>query len=109
MHDPDVYEDPEVYNPERFLKNGKLDPTVRDPWNFVFGYGRRVCPGRHYAEAALFINTASILHVFDITSPLDEDGNPIKIEPEMTDGLVTFVLAVLLTPSNRFADISLLH
>lgn len=41
MHDPQVYEDPEIYRPERFLKDGQLDPTVRDPFNYAFGYGRR--------------------------------------------------------------------
>ena len=89
MHDPEAYDEPDTYRPERFLKDGKLDPTVRDPSKFVFGYGRRICPGRYYAEAALFINTASVLHVFDIMPPLDQDGRPIRIEPRMTDGLVT--------------------
>ncbi|KAI0752761.1 cytochrome P450 [Daedaleopsis nitida] len=89
MHDPDVYEDPDSYRPERFLKDGRLDPSVRDPSAFIFGYGRRICPGRYFAEAALFINTASLLHVFDITPPVDEDGNPVKIVPQMSDGLVS--------------------
>ncbi|KAI0697653.1 cytochrome P450 [Cerioporus squamosus] len=91
MHDPQVYEDPDAYRPERFLKDGQIDPTVRDPFNYAFGYGRRVCPGRHFAEASLFINTASLLHVFDITPPLDEDGKPITIEPAMTDGIIWYV------------------
>ncbi|KAI0767311.1 CyP450 monooxygenase [Fomes fomentarius] len=90
MHDADIYEDPETYCPERFLRDGKLDPTVRDPAAYAFGYGRRICPGRHYADAALFINIASALHVFDITPPLDDDGRPVKIEPRMSDGIVTY-------------------
>ncbi len=89
MHDPDVYEDPETYCPERFLKDGKFDPTMRDPSCFAFGYGRRICPGRHYADDALFVNIASALHVFNITPPLDDSGRPIKIEPCMSDGMVT--------------------
>lgn len=89
MHDADIYEDQEAYRPERFLRDGKLDPTVRDPAAYAFGYGRRICPGRHYADAALFINIASALHVFDITPPLDDDGRPLKIEPRMSDGIVT--------------------
>lgn len=46
----------------------------------------RSCPGRHFADATLFINIASVLHVLDITPPLDEDGKEIKIEMTMTDG-----------------------
>ena len=39
--DPNVYRDPEAFMPERFLKDGELDPDVRDPLTFAFGYGRR--------------------------------------------------------------------
>ncbi|TFK92563.1 O-methylsterigmatocystin oxidoreductase [Polyporus arcularius HHB13444] len=104
MHDPQVYEDPDVYRPERFLKDGLLDPTVRDPFNYAFGYGRRVCPGRHFAEASLFINTASLLHVFNITPPLDEDGKPIKIAPAMTDGIICYPVDARCTIKPRSAQ-----
>ena len=43
--DESVYPEPETFNPERFLKDGKIDPTVRDPNSFVFGYGRRYVYG----------------------------------------------------------------
>jgi cytochrome P450 len=45
LHNPNNYPEPEVFNPERFLKevNGKweLDPTVLDPHVVAFGAGRR--------------------------------------------------------------------
>ena len=41
MHDPEVFEDPMVFQPERYLKDGKLNPDVRDPDAAVFGFGRR--------------------------------------------------------------------
>ena len=41
MHDPKVYEEPFEFRPERFMHDGKLDPSVRDPVDYVFGYGIR--------------------------------------------------------------------
>ena len=41
LHDRDAYESPQEFKPERFLRDGKLDPDVRDPADFVFGFGRR--------------------------------------------------------------------
>ncbi|TBU44099.1 cytochrome P450 [Dichomitus squalens] len=90
MQDPAVFENPDGFRPERFIRNGQLDVTVRDPAAFIFGYGRRMCPGRYFAEAALFITVASALHVFNITPPLGGDGKPIKVEHKMTDGTVSY-------------------
>nr|VWO96823.1 N/A [Ganoderma boninense] len=90
MHDPDEYEDPDEFRPERFIRDGKLDPSVRDPLAFVFGFGRRICPGRYFADTSLFINIASVLHVFDIGPPLDENGDPIRVKMEMSDGFLSY-------------------
>ena len=40
----------------------------------------RICPGRYFAEASLFILAASLLHVFQILPPVDERGVPKKLE-----------------------------
>ena len=39
--DPREYPDPERFWPDRFLKDGKLNPAVRDPNTYAFGFGRR--------------------------------------------------------------------
>ncbi|KAI0774783.1 cytochrome P450 [Trametes elegans] len=83
--DPEHYPDPERFNPDRFLLEGQLNPNIRDPESFVFGFGRRrvtfdLCPGRHFADVSLFITCASILHTLEISAPLDERGVPRKME-----------------------------
>ncbi|OJT15145.1 O-methylsterigmatocystin oxidoreductase [Trametes pubescens] len=91
MHDPEAYDHPDEFRPERFIRDGKLDPTVRDPNAFIFGFGRRrvICPGRYFAHATLFIHIACVLHVFDVGPPLDEEGWPIKIEYRQSHGLAS--------------------
>jgi Cytochrome P450 len=41
MHDPEVFEDPMEFKPERYLKNGRINPDVLDPEEAAFGFGRR--------------------------------------------------------------------
>ncbi|KAF9449842.1 cytochrome P450 [Macrolepiota fuliginosa MF-IS2] len=84
LHDPEVFDEPMRFMPERYLKDGQPNSEVRDPWNFAFGYGRRVCPGRHMGDASLFITIASVLSVFDIKPPLDDEGRPATLGAEFT-------------------------
>jgi Cytochrome P450 len=41
LHDREVFNNPEEFQPERYLKDGKLNPDVRDPDCAAFGFGRR--------------------------------------------------------------------
>jgi len=72
FQDESIYPAPQIYDPERYLKDGKLDPCVKDPEERIFGSGRRICPGRYFAMRTLFINIACILTIFDIEAPIGE-------------------------------------
>ncbi|KAI0762207.1 cytochrome P450 [Fomes fomentarius] len=85
--DPETYPDPESFTPERFLDGeGKLDVEGKDPANYAFGFGRRICPGRHFAESSLFITCASILWAFDVSPPVNGDGHPLEIKHSENSG-----------------------
>ena len=75
LHDPARYPEPDVFKPERFLNS---DGSLLDDPILVsgFGYGKRICPGRHFVDATLFITFASLLSVFNI-----EKGEEVKGQP----------------------------
>ncbi|KAI1785551.1 O-methylsterigmatocystin oxidoreductase [Ganoderma leucocontextum] len=104
MHDADVYQDPDEFRPDRFIRGGRIDPGVLDPSTIVFGAGRRICPGRYFAESMLLLNMASALHVFEISAPVDDDGNPIRIHPSMTDGELSYLEDCRCTVKPRFPE-----
>ena len=41
LHDETIYPEPFEFKPERFMKDGQLNPAVRDPDHATFGFGRR--------------------------------------------------------------------
>ena len=85
LHDPEIYPDPEEFKPERFLNEDggvRDDPTL----SLVFGVGKRICPGRHFVDATIFIVASSILSVFNVTKAKDENGH----ETPVKDGFVLY-------------------
>lgn len=81
-----------VFRPERHLDTPghKAEP---DPRNFIFGYGRRICPGRWVADNALFITMAQSLAVFNIDKPIDATtGKPIEPEVKFEPGAISHPL-----------------
>ncbi|KAI0739060.1 cytochrome P450 [Daedaleopsis nitida] len=85
--DPEAYPEPEEFRPERFLRDGVHDPTVRDPRKYAFGFGRRACPGVHFADNSLFIVIASVLHTFNVAPMVDGRGKPVSLEAKWTTEL----------------------
>ncbi|KAJ3504258.1 hypothetical protein NMY22_g17982 [Coprinellus aureogranulatus] len=73
--DPTLFPEPDAFKPERYLE----DPSL--PYNFLFGFGRRLCPGMHVAQNSLFMVVSKILWAFDVLPPLDASGKPILPDP----------------------------
>uniref|UniRef100_A0A8H7XSH8 Cytochrome P450 n=1 Tax=Psilocybe cubensis TaxID=181762 RepID=A0A8H7XSH8_PSICU len=88
LHDPEVYPDPMEFKPERF--NGS-ESEMKKATDLVFGFGRRVCPGMHFAEGTLFAIIATTLATCHILPGLDEHGKEVLPKFAYTPGTITFL------------------
>lgn len=88
-HDPDFYHNAMDFEPERFLKSGRNEQNPEyDPHQFIFGFGRRTCPGQHLVSANLSLGVARVLAVFNITNAV-RDGKKVPISPEFSPGVIS--------------------
>ncbi|KAK7897444.1 hypothetical protein LTR67_005333 [Exophiala xenobiotica] len=88
-HSADIYPDPEIFNPDRYLNHRKLasdyagspDWANRDHYNY--GAGRRVCPGMHLAERNMWRIAAKLLWAFEFSEYIDpETGVKTTLDPD---------------------------
>lgn len=63
-------------------------PVQRDPRKFVFGYGRRICPGRYVADNALFVTIAQVLTMIDIRKVVSGDHQVVMPEVLFKPGVI---------------------
>nr|ANC28044.1 cytochrome P450 [Polyporus umbellatus] len=82
LRDPNVYPNPDEFMPERFLEDvDEATAKLRDVRNYVFGFGRRRCPGSFMIDASLWIAIASMVSAFDISRSVNEHGE--VVEPDV--------------------------
>lgn len=62
--DPNVWENPKQFEPERFLGRG-IDVKGNNFELIPFGAGRRICPGMPLAFRIMHLVLASLLYGFD--------------------------------------------
>ncbi|PPJ51477.1 hypothetical protein CBER1_09225 [Cercospora berteroae] len=103
-HDPDVYSDPNTFDPYRFSRpreefaaaaereGEKLEGKAREEWlrlqnysmtsvgkdNMAFGMGRHACPGRFFAQQELKLLVAFLVMHYDV-EPLPERPQNINM------------------------------
>jgi cytochrome P450 len=79
LNDPRTYANPSQFNPERFLAKVGKEPEMA-PRTVCYGFGRRICPGLHLADASIWISTVMSLAVFDISKVVE---NGVEITPDV--------------------------
>ncbi|KAJ0964244.1 hypothetical protein J5N97_029366 [Dioscorea zingiberensis] len=84
--DPNSWEDPEEFKPERFL-GSSVDFNGLDFRFIPFGAGRRMCPGINFAISSIEFAVASLLYHFNWRLP---DGMSIEdLNMDEAPGLTT--------------------
>ncbi|KAF8994706.1 cytochrome P450 [Cyathus striatus] len=104
LHDEKVFPDPEAFIPERFMVN---DEVAEARLEVAWGYGRRICVGRYMAFSTIWIALASIIAVYDISKPIDDDGNIVHPSHEYTStSILPFPLPfkAVFKPRNEVAE-----
>ncbi|EJU02639.1 cytochrome P450 [Dacryopinax primogenitus] len=91
-HDPAYFPYPEQFQPSRFIDSSG---NIKEPFpNYhddivAFGAGRRVCPGRDFANNMLFIDMAYLLWAFDFELARNEMGTSMPDTMKFDDhGLI---------------------
>lgn len=84
------YDDPDRFDPTRHLtSDGQLSPQARQNISIFFGFGKRACPGRFFAEHSLWAATAVMLSAVKFGKARDSFGKYIDVEPVFSHGLVS--------------------
>ncbi|CAN6223972.1 unnamed protein product [Urochloa humidicola] len=87
--DPEVWDDPLNFSPERFEDSGSGDVDFRDAEfrMLPFGGGRRGCPGHAFAMATVQLALASLLYHFDWALPDGVSAGDVNLDESF--GLTT--------------------
>ncbi|KAJ4875435.1 Cytochrome P450 71B11 [Raphanus sativus] len=76
---PNIWKDPEVFIPERFMDN-EIDYRGLNFELLAFGSGRRMCPGMGMGMALVHLTLINLLYRFDWKLPEGMDAKDVDLE-----------------------------
>ena len=101
MRDPNVWEDPEEFKPERFLassRSGQEDERREQALKFLpFGSGRRGCPGSNLAYMIVGSAIGMMVQCFDWRI----EGEKVNMKEAVKGTILTMAHPLKLTPVTR--------
>ncbi|KAF5391485.1 hypothetical protein D9757_002436 [Collybiopsis confluens] len=116
LHSKELFgEDAEQFNPDRYLlspyeeevlygsssartpsddelETVRKERKKRDPRTYVFGFGRRQCPGQNLVESSVWLLMAALLSAVDVSRPCVVDGEDgkekiVREKPEFNNSI----------------------
>nr|VWO96616.1 N/A [Ganoderma boninense] len=100
LQDEFVYKNPTEFVPERYESSPDGSTGEPDPARVAFGFGRRICPGRFFADESVWLTIALMLHTFNISNPTG-----VTSEVEWSSGLVSMPSGFPFKHSPRFPGV----
>ncbi|KAI6098051.1 cytochrome P450 [Pisolithus croceorrhizus] len=83
------YDDPDRFDPTRHLTpDGQLSPEAKQNNSLFYGLGKRVCPGRFFADHSLWAATAVMMSSLKFGKAKDSSGKYVEVEPVFPNGLI---------------------
>lgn len=91
-HSEADYDKPDEFDPERFLRHplglrieaqeaqkpaDRIDVSFPPRLSYIFGFGRRICPGMDSARQSLMLGLAKVIWAFEILPP---EGKEIDMD-----------------------------
>lgn len=101
QRDPKVWDEPDEFQPERFLDNS-IDYKGHDFELIPFGAGRRGCPGMQFALVIDEHVLANLLHKFDWELP--NGGKEADLDMEEEPGITVHKKVPLLVMAKEFSS-----
>ena len=98
MRDPNVYQEPEKFRPERFLSGNSTEIKGQDFHYLPFGSGRRACPGASHAMFVMHATIGALIQCFDWKV---KDGEKIDVGSS-TGYSGAFAFPLVCYPVTRF-------
>ncbi|KAI9245376.1 cytochrome P450 [Phascolomyces articulosus] len=105
--DPNIYPEPEKFNPERFSNDSKpmyasANGKTENRDHFNFGWGRRICPGIYLAEVEVFMVLVRLFSKVTIEARMNTRDCPEY--PDLDDERNNGVTIMPVSPRLRFVE-----